>query len=225
MSDLERYRAGAGDDLVELVRKDFAPTAPPAIVGYFLRVAAHRGLDPWASEIAIVPRASRKTGEVSWHYEVTIAGRRLIAARTGRLRGIGPPEWCGPRRFDEQGQKLPLEWEGLWDDDDQPPYAARVEVHVAGWEVPSVGVAKWSEFAVYLDPEKRHLGPFWKKAPAHQLAKVAESMALRRGFSEVRDAVAGEKHPLGTSVPIAPAPAGDGPPESYYDSLPESLGQ
>jgi hypothetical protein len=110
-------------------------------------------------------------------------------------------------------------------------------------------VAKWSEFAVYLDPERNRLNPFWRARPAHQLAKVAESLALRRAFPEVAVAVADEKHPLGIfpaappetpdiAIPPPPRhrprlsdqdtpPAGDdcNPPVELYDSLPEALGR
>jgi hypothetical protein len=246
MTEMEPYSAlepTSDQALIEAIRADFAPAAPEQVIAYFLRVAAHRDLDPWRSEIALVPRANRRTGEVTWHYEVMIAGRRAIASRSGRLAGIGPPQWCGPRQYDDQGRKLPLEWEPIWDSETDPPYCARVEVYVHGWSVPSVGVAKWSEFAVYLDPERNRLNPFWRARPAHQLAKVAESLALRRAFPEVAAAVADEKHPLGT-VPTAPpetpaitpppGPRRSGsdppdddhnPPVELYNSLPEALGR
>jgi hypothetical protein len=205
--------------LAEAVKADFAPDAPDAVVAYFLRVAQHRGLDPWAGEIALVPRRNRQTGEVSWHYEVTVDGRRTIAQRTGRLEGIEGPAWCGPRRYSDAGDKLPLDWLELWDDDDGPPYAARCLVHVNGWKVPANGTVKWSEFAGYLDADREKLGPFWRKSPSHMLGVRAECLALRRGFREVLDAVHDENVPLGqAAAPIEQVP------EHVYDDAPESRG-
>jgi len=235
--------------VVDAVKRDFAKDAPDEIVAYFLRVADHRGLDPWAGEIVLVPRGG------SWHYEVTVEGRRTIAHRTGRLEGIDGPYWCGPRQYDHDGLKLPLEWVDVWDDDSQPPYAARCFVWPAGWKAPANGTVKWSEFAQFLKGEQETPGPFWKKMPAHMLGKCAESLALRRAFREVEQAVKDEDRPLTAvdnpgparepslpragadtnppvSPPAGPGPKGpraahlerrdDSPPPEYYDNLPES---
>jgi hypothetical protein len=227
--------------VVDAVKRDFAKDAPDEIVAYFLRVADHRGLDPWAGEITLVPRKN-KDGETSWHYEVTLEGRRTIAQRTGRLRGIDGPYWCGPRQYDADGHKLPLDWVDLWDDDNETPYAARCFVWPADWKAPANGTVKWSEFAVWLDADHTKLGPFWKKYPSHMLGLRAESLALRRAFREVEQAVKDEDRPLqavqipgpaqgtaahGAPLPpavAAPAGPGDQPPAELYDSLPEARG-
>lgn len=57
-----------------------------------------------------------------------------------------------------------------------PPFAARVGVLKAGHGVPTIGMAYWE---TYASP-----GPFWKKAPAHMLAKTAEALALKKAFPE-----------------------------------------
>ena len=98
--------------------------------------------------------------------------------RTGELQGIEGPVWCGPRVDGE------LEWRELWDEDEKP-YAARVLVYRKGWVKPANGTCKWSEFAVYIDKDRTELGPMWVKMPSHMLGKVAESLALRRAFSDV----------------------------------------
>ena len=58
-------------------------------------------------------------------------------------RGIVGPEWCGRRRLDRDGNRLPLEWLEVWDED-EAPYAARCLVIVDGWDRPANGTAKWS---------------------------------------------------------------------------------
>jgi phage recombination protein Bet len=244
--DASSAPVGAGlvrASVVDAVKRDFAASAPDEIISYFLRVADHRGLDPWGNEIVLVPRRNPKENTTSWHYEVTIEGRRTIAHRTGRLEGIDGPYWCGPRTYDGDGHKLPLEWVDVWDDDETPPYAARCFVWPAGWKVPANGTVKWAEFAQWIKGDQPKLGPFWRKMPAHMLGKCAESLALRRAFREVEVAVADETKPLqtveipgsaqGTAArgaplppPAAAAPAGPGdkPPTELYDSLPEARG-
>ena len=135
----------------------------------FAAAARHLQLSIPAGEIALVPY-----GNVN-NIQITIEGRRTIAQRTGRLRGIGPVEWCGPRRFDADGAKLPLEWEEVWTGDGAP-YAARCLVSVDGWDRPANGTCKWAEF-------HQAASPVWKQYPSHMLGVAAERLALRRGFS------------------------------------------
>jgi hypothetical protein len=251
MTELERYRAGDLD--LDTIRQQFAPQASDLELEYFAGVCRHLGLDPWAGHIYLIGRRHKvldSHGRDSWQLihkpQISVAGRRAIASRTGRLVGIDGPYWCGARRFDSAGAKLPLEWSDLWDDDDDYPYAARCLVWPAGWRTPANGTVKWSEFAVYDDQERTKLGRFWKHSPSHMLGKVAESLALRRGFPEVEAAVAYTEQPGDLEsddaalVAEAEAPddvrtssggqrkpihAGDeSPPPEYYDALPESSG-
>lgn len=252
MTDLERY--GAGDWTVDVLRAQFAPAATVLELEYFAGVCRHLNLDPWAGHIYLIGRRQKtkdERGRDIWQLvhkpQISVAGRRAIASRTGRLVGVDGPYWCGPRRYDDAGAKLPLEWTDLWDDDDNNPYAARCFVHVAGWALPANGTVKWSEFAVYEDQEQTRLGRFWRHSPSHMLGKVAESLALRRGFPEVEAAVAyvdSSRMESDDAAMLAEVEAGetappsnvqvdrqlvrrvrdDSPPDSYYDSLPEARG-
>ena len=122
--------------------------------------------------------------------------------------GSRGPYWSGPRDADGE-----LAWLDVWDDDETPPYCARCLVHVDGWQVAANGTAKWSEFAQYDNAGE--LGPTWAAMPSHMLGKVAEAMALRRGFPEVAAAVvaasAGELD-LDDAATVAEAAAGIPPP-------------
>ena len=190
---VEPYRGGVN---LDLVRQHLAPAATDAELEYFGRVCQRLSLDPFAEQIAFVGRRRKVTEErggrqvEAWRMvhtpQVTVAGRRAIANRTGRLRGIEGPVWCAARGPAAQGApRGPLVWLDVWDDDERPPYAARCLVYAEGWQTPANGTAKWVEFAQYIDPERRRLSPFWDKAPSHMLGKVAESLALRRAFPEV----------------------------------------
>jgi phage recombination protein Bet len=174
----------------EVLRQQFAPEASDTDLAYFAQVARHLDVDPWAGHICLIPYS--EGGTKVHRPQLTVAGRRFIAQRTGRLRGIVGPEWCGPRRFDRDGGRLPLEWLEVWDGDG-PPYAARCLVIVDGWDRPANGTAKWSEFAqMTTDRRTGEVRPArsWERMPGHMLGKCAESLALRRAFSEVQAAVA-----------------------------------
>ena len=182
-----------GIDL-DTLRRDIAPAASDAELAYFGQVCTHLGLDPWAGQIYFIGRR-QKVGENRWQTvhrpQISVAGRRVLAERTGQLEGIAGPEWCAVRRVDKDGNKLSLVWEELWDSDDFVPYAARVLVYRKGWKVPANGTAKWSEFAVFEGTgNQRRLASFWQRSPSHMLGKVAEALALRRAFPEVASAVA-----------------------------------
>lgn len=193
---------------LQAVKDQIAPGVSDAELSVYAKVCQHLALDPFAGEICLVGRYEAKLGRRVYRQQVTVAGRRVVAERTGRLRGI-VGEWCGPRVHDrgcrcagtgwlnvpggtdlvrcpEPGE---LWWRPVWDED-EPPYCARTLVTVAGWDVPVNGTAKWDEFAQYTDKDRTQLSPFWAQMPSHMLLKVSESLALRRAFPEVAHAVA-----------------------------------
>lgn len=180
MASRELARSSAGNDRL---RQQFAPSATDGDLSYFAKVCRHLQVDPWAGHICLIARADGRTGELVHKPTLTVAGRRFIAQRTGRLRGIVGPQWCAPRAH----AGAPLDWLELWDRDEFP-YAARCLVLVADWDTPANGTVKWSEFAQRA--RGGGLTPTWQSMPSHMLGKVAESLALRRGFSEVASAVA-----------------------------------
>lgn len=184
MSALEPY---AGPDglrrALDVLRDQIAPEATPAELDYFGQVCRRLDLDPFAGQIVLIGRFDKRVGRKVHRHQITVAGRRAIAARTGALRGIEGPVWCGPR---EDGQ---LVWREVWDSDDFP-YAARCLVYVRDWDRPANGTCKWSEFAQEEGSgQDRHVATMWARMPSHMLGKVAESLALRRGFPEVEQAV------------------------------------
>lgn len=119
--------------------------------------------DKWdADEGRMVP------GKVT--IQVGIDGYRSRAEATGEYEGQGPAEWCGP--------------DGAWTDvwlDARPPAAARATVYRRGRK-PSVSVAR---YAAYVQTKKGgNPNGMWAKMGPEQLAKCAESLALRKAFPE-----------------------------------------
>jgi RecT family len=179
---------------LDRLRQQFAPRATDEDLGYFAEVCRHLEVDPWAGHICLMSWTDTTTGELVHRPTLTVAGRRFIAQRTGHLRGIEGPTWCGPRRKDPKtGESFgPLDWREMWDEDG-PPYAARCLVFRDDWDRAANGTVKWSEFVQTFRPrgggEKRPTKT-WATMPSHMLGKVAESLALRRAFAEVAAAVA-----------------------------------
>lgn len=222
----------------QTLREQFAPNATDTELSYFAAVAAHLELDPWAGHIVMLPHWDKKLGHNVFRPTMTVAGRRFIAERSGRLRGIDGPQWCGPRATSTDGSRGPLEWLEVWDGEGEP-YAARVLVYVAGWELPVNGTVKWDEFAQRYQTEPRNLLPTWEQMPSHMLGKTAESLALRRAFPEVAAAVAfmgpedGDEDTTITAEVSADVPASDsrittdtpemGPPTPPADRAPAPI--
>jgi hypothetical protein len=167
---------------IRVLREQIAPEATDEELAYFAQVCQRLELSPFADHICLIGRYDSRVGRKVHRHQITVAGRRTLAARTGNLRGIDGPVWSGPR--DAQGN---LNWLEVWDDDNnKPPYCARVLVYVEGWLKPANGTAKWSEFS--QTDNKGNLLPLWRKMPSHMLGKVAESLALRRAFPDTINA-------------------------------------
>ena len=210
---------------LEILRRDIAPNAPDEALEYFSKVCRRLRLDPWRDEITLVGRYDSRVKDLVWRPQVTVAGRRAIAERTGKLAGIEGPEWCGPRRYDDNGLRLPLDWTEVWDDDDAYPYAARVLVYRHDWDRPANGTVKWAEFAQYTTVNgQTRLTAAWQKMRSHMLGKVAESLALRRAFSEVAAAVDYVGDDDQAAIAEAEAELVDRVPDHVYDATPESRG-
>lgn len=131
--------------------------APRPVIEAFLAACHRTQLDPIARQIYALELGGKYTIMVS------IDGLRLVAQRTGKYRGATPTEWTG------DGDA----WRGVWLDA-KAPAAARVGVIHADYAAPLVAVATFAEFG--------KTSGTWRQMPAHMLAKVAESLALRRAF-------------------------------------------
>jgi phage recombination protein Bet len=124
----------------------------------FIMACRRLSLDPFARQIVPITQGGGMTPQV------TIDGLRLIAQRTGQYGGQIGPQWCGK--------------DGVWHDvwlDDGPPAAARVAVIRRDFREPMWGVARFKSYAK---------GGTWNQMPDVMIAKVAESLALRKAFPQ-----------------------------------------
>lgn len=148
--------AGFTADQVALIKQTIAQGATNDELALFLAQCQKTGLDPFSRQIYFIKRGGRGSTQVS------IDGFRVIAERSGEMDGQDVA-WCDA--------------EGLWTDvwlRKEPPAAARVLVYRKGCQKPFPGIAKFDEYNAG--------GPMWQKMPANQLAKCAESLALRKAF-------------------------------------------
>ena len=131
------------------------PRTDDALLAQLIRRCDALGLDPAARHIIPLQGA----------LVVTIDGMRQIASMSGQYLGQTPVQWCGE--------------DGVWVDawlSSTPPAAARVGVLRQGFAQPLVATVMFREFNAG--------GNVWRQKPAHMIAKVAESHALRRAFPE-----------------------------------------
>jgi phage recombination protein Bet len=122
----------------------------------FLGACKRLNLDPFARQIVPIVQGDSMTPQV------TIDGFRLIADRTGKYVGQVGPQWCGP-----DGQ-----WHDVWLTN-TAPVACKVGVLRSDFREVMWGVARTGAY---------HKGGNWNGMPDVMIAKVAESLALRRAF-------------------------------------------
>lgn len=146
------------DDQVSVIKNQIAVGATDLELKSFIWQCQRTGLDPFARQIYFI----KSGGKVQ--IQTSIDGFRLIAERSDKYEGQTPALWCGPDG----------EWKDVWLSKDFP-FAAKVGVMKKGFKEPLYAVARWDEY--FSQPGFMH-----KKMPSLMLAKVAESLALRKAF-------------------------------------------
>lgn len=155
---------------LDLLRNTICKGATDDEFRFFIQVARHSGLDPFARQIHAVRRWDKKAGKDVMSIQTSVDGFRLIAQRTGDYEGQTAPQWCGED----------MVWVDVWLSN-EPPSAARVGARRRGFHEPAWGVARWKSYA---QQGKEGLSPMWARMPDAMLAKCAECLALRKAFPQ-----------------------------------------
>lgn len=157
MNDLVPF--GLNEKQIELLKRTIARAATDDELQLFINQCNRTGLDPFSKQIYAIKRGG------VMGIQVSIDGQRLVAQRTGEYRGQVGPYWCGQDS----------EWKDVWLEN-TPPSAAKVGVLRKNCVEPTWAVARFSAYA--------QNSPFWTKMPEVMIAKVAESLALRKAFPQ-----------------------------------------
>lgn len=148
----------------ELIRQQLAPGCPDKELEFFIEQCVRLQLDPIVKQAYFVKRRAKQGNDWidRWSFQVGIDGFRSVADRTGTYAGSDDASFeYAPER---PGGK---------------PSKATVTVWkiVQGQRCPFTASARWDE---YFPGERQ--GAMWDKMPHVMLAKVAEALALRKGF-------------------------------------------
>jgi phage recombination protein Bet len=144
-------------DQIALIKSQIAVNCTDSELALFGQVCQRTGLDPFSRQIYAIKRGQKMTVQVS------IDGFRTIAARS-TLYGGSHTEWCGE--------------DGIWRDvwlGNGAPAAAKTTVYRIGSPHPFVAVARYSSY-------QQSSNQLWRSMPDTMVAKVSESLALRKAF-------------------------------------------
>lgn len=158
----------------DTVRNTLCRGASDAVLTLFAEVCRQTGLNPFARQIYLMERRVKHpdgSWGVTYQPQTSIDGFRVVAHRTKQYAGQLGPYWCG-----SDGK-----WVDVWLHV-QPPAAAKVAVLRHDFSEPLVAIAKYEEYV--QTTRDGHPNSMWAKMPANQLAKCAESLALRKAFPQ-----------------------------------------
>ena len=171
---LQDTRYGYTEEQISVIKATIAPGATNDELALFLTVAQKSGLDPFSRQIYLSERRIKDPRTDQWISkktpETTIDGFRVIAERSGEYQGQAAPFWCGDDR----------QWKDIWLSLDKMPSAAKVGVLRKNFQEPVWGIALFAEYVQTTKDGSPN--SMWKKMGANQLAKCAESLALRKAF-------------------------------------------
>jgi len=139
---------------LDLMRKTIASGVTNDEFELFIAMARSSGLDPFQRQIYAVSRGGKMTVQTG------IDGYRLIADRTGKHMGTEGP-------FFEMGDKYPISAKVI--------VKKLVHGHIVSFEA----TCYWDEYAPSYNGK---ISGMWDKMGRTMLGKVAEALALRRGF-------------------------------------------
>lgn len=148
---------------VQLLKDMFCKDATNDEIQAFLHVCDRTGLDPFVRQIYLVKRWDPNLGRNTMTIQTGIDGYRLIAERTGAYSPGKEPTFT----YDKDGKIV------------SAVAYVKKRTNDGTWHEISAS-AYFDEYA-----QRKKDGSFtgmWSRMPHSQLAKCAESLALRRGF-------------------------------------------
>lgn len=161
--EVERFEPN--EEQRRMIRATYANGASDQEFQVLMEIARARNLNPLLRQIHFVKRWT-PNGDV-WAPQVSIDGLRAIAERTGLYAGQDKPVFI--------------------ENTDGTLQCCEVAVWRKDWTRPVYGVAYWAEYVQTTRDRatgKERPAAMWAKMPHVMLAKVAESIALRKAFPE-----------------------------------------
>lgn len=144
------------EDDIKLIQDLYCKNCNEMEFKHFMHVCKVTGLDPRRNQIYAIKRGTRMT------IQTGIDGFRLIAERTGKYAPGKEPSFT----YDSQGKLVSA-----------TSYVKKMTPDGTWHEVSAT--AFWNEYVVEYNGKPSQ---FWAKLPHQMLAKVAESICLRKAF-------------------------------------------
>lgn len=170
--------AGWNREQLQILKDSFFKGCSDQEFQFCLEFCKATGLNPFLKQVHFPKRWDAKLQREVVTPVVGIDGMRSRALSTGEYEGQTKSEWCG-----QDGV-----WVDVWLKDDEFPYAARVGIYRRNFKEPTYAVARFSEYVQTMRNKttgKTVPVTMWQKMPTNQLAKCAESLALRKAFPEL----------------------------------------
>lgn len=156
---------------------------PQGQIQVFARVCQEKGISPFSKEVHLLSYNTREG--VKYATVIGIGGLRRIAAETGEFAGCDDVifDLAADGSFRTFADIKKAEGKDKW------PISASCTVYriVGGQRVPFTATVLFEEFAATYKDRKTgqtKMKGNWSTMPFHMLAKCAEAMALKKGFSD-----------------------------------------